>query len=113
MTLDLVSFFEGTLPETERLVVERELLTDPEVLVKFLDLKREREGAADIGAPSARVWSAIRAHVRPRRRLIASLALAATAALIAFLYLGMQPRHQSNSMLFDANPELSQNSGVL
>jgi hypothetical protein len=66
-----------------------------------------------VGAPSSRVWPVIRAQLQPRRRLLASLALAATAALITIIYFGLRPGPQSNFLLFDANPELSQSSGVL
>jgi hypothetical protein len=114
----LLPFCRGVIGESERLEVERELLTDPELLVDFLDLKRTEDGAEAIpDEPSVRVWFALKQKIGPRKRLIFSLALGAAAAAILlsvlFFKSGAMQNPPAKSFLFDSNSELSSGSSVL
>ncbi len=82
----LVEFHFGSLSEEQRLQVEREILTDPEILLEYLDLKRSLEGAELFAekAPSA-VWQRLAPHTS-RRKVWWSIGLSlATAAMATFI----------------------------
>ncbi len=53
----LLSFHFGSIEDSDRIWVERELLTHPDVLVDFLDLKRSLELTEPIpSGPETRLW---------------------------------------------------------
>lgn len=116
----LLPFYFGSVSEDERLLVEREILADPEVLVDYLDLKRKVEGAHLIAAqPSSSLWEKIRPKTPTQKKAWISLSLgAAIAACLALLFIFqstttkmVQP--SANHALFDSSSELPVSSGVL
>ena len=114
----LVPFYFGTVKESDRLFVEKELLTDAEALVDYLDLKRQMEEAEAVPSLSPKIWSRLQRRLQPRRQVIFgfSIGMAVLASLILIsLYLKPAPTTapQHQDLLFDSNSELSTNSGVL
>lgn len=118
----LLPFYFGSISESDRLQVERELLLDTEVLVDFLDLKRNLEcEPLCTPAPSAQVWSrlSIRAKLQKRPKFFLSVGLAVAASLIIFFIYwagdnSSAPTSSSiNQFLFDSSSELPANSNVL
>lgn len=117
----LLSFYFGSVSDEDRLKVERDLLTDPEVLVNYLDLKREVEGAAKVPQmPSPFVWQRLQSKVVVSRRAKISLVVgigvaAVVAALVIFLRLGVEttPSLNGKSILFDSGSEQFGHSNVL
>ncbi len=118
----LLSFYFGSLNEDERLHMERELLTDAEVLTDYLDLKRELE-AVDLAtkAPSSSLWEKLKPKTQREKRLYLSISLgAAVAAGIAIIFvLQLQTKPTEfiqppiSNVLFDSSSELPASSGVL
>jgi len=117
----LLLFYFGAIEEEDRILVERELLTDTESLVDYLDLKRSLEAAEEIPSyPSPLLWNKLQFHLSPRKKLFFSLSIGALAAsLIVFsIYfyksneLDSSRVHQ-NQILFDSSRELPVNSNVL
>ncbi len=115
--MNLENFYFGALEESDRLKIEQELLTDTETLVEYLDLKRKIEFAKEIPAmPSPSLWRRLQAEIKPRRKLILSLSLAAGLAasvLIAAMFLSNKTETTSTPLLFDSTSELSASSNVL
>lgn len=118
----MLPFYFGSVNEEERLFVEREILTDTEVLVDYLDLKRKVEAAPLPNAhPSPSLWEKLRPKSERQKRTWISISLcAAVAAGLAFFFL-IQPVVQTTEMiqpsadraLFDSSAELPVSSGVL
>lgn len=118
----LLPFYFGSLNETERVFVERELLSDVEVLVRYLDLKREVESAALLESqPSQKLWAKLRFGKPTSKKALFSLSLGvAAAAALAFILMSdflvkgqdlAQPDVQG--ILFDNSSEHSVSSTVL
>jgi hypothetical protein len=116
----LLPFYFGAIAESDRLLVERELITDSEVLVDYLDLKRSLEAAETIPSTSGRTWSRLQSRLQPHRRLVISAslgaALAASISLAVFLHkpkTSEEPSRVHNEILFDSSSELPASSSVL
>ncbi|PIT99472.1 MAG: hypothetical protein COT74_10760 [Bdellovibrionales bacterium CG10_big_fil_rev_8_21_14_0_10_45_34] len=118
----MLPFYFGSVTEAERLLVEREILGDPEVLIDYLDLKRKVEGADCVAAqPSPSLWKRLAPTTSKQKKawLLLSLGTAA-AACLTFLFVSrpvpettefVQP--SANRALFDSSSELSASSNVL
>src|SRR5580698_8975676 len=92
----LPDFYFGSLEETQRLKVEADLLSDPELLLDYLDLKRAAESAPSVPMePSASLWNKLAPKTKRRRLALLSFAVGA-AAIVAFVIL-MFPSKQSQS----------------
>lgn len=118
----LLPFYFGTVNENERLAIEREMLTDSEVLLDYLDLKRGLEGAHRVSPqPSQELFHNVKRKTFIQRKTLFSLSLGlAIAASLAFLLVFRPSPHRTeisrptiNGALFDSNSELSVSSGVL
>jgi hypothetical protein len=124
----LLAFYFGSLSEEERLKVERDLLTDVEVLTDYLDLKRDLEAAPlPSKQPSSALWERLKPKTVQRRRLYLSLSIGAAVAAGFALILFLQPQPQPQpkpkptelmqpsaaKVLFDSSAELPASSGVL
>lgn len=119
----LVPFYFGAIQDEERLSLERALLTETDILVDYLDLKREIEGAGLVPAgPSPALLRRLSERLArmPRRRIIAvSLGLAAAASIAVCLFALSRPAPGSargaskDGVLFDPGRELSDQGGVL
>ena len=118
----LLPFYFGSVTEEQRTLVEREMLTDPEILVDYLDLKRKVEMAQVLTLdPSPSLWEKLKPKAKVQRRTLISFsigaALAATLALFYVFHTGskykelMQP--SVNRVLFDSSSELPVSSSVL
>lgn len=89
MKSSLLPFYFGTLSEAERLKIEQSVLTDTEVLLDYLDLKRQMEAANPVvQQPSAALWRRLQTKIKtsPKTRfaLILGISLAAAASLLLF-----------------------------
>lgn len=119
----LLPFYFGSLTDDDRLAIERELLTDEEVLLDYFDLKRNIEAARMIPAgPSASLWSRLQPRLNMKTRTFISIsigaAIAAGLAVTFFLRSNVeitkQPQNISvDRILFDSSSEQSVSSGVL
>lgn len=119
----LLSFHFGAIEDKDRTLVERELLTDSEVLVDYLDLKRNLESAESIPqAPSRSVWLKLQMQVQAKKKIIipisfgAAVAASVLAAFIFFHQPSQEIKTQNQSteeILFDTRTELPANSSVL
>lgn len=115
MKSTLTAFYFGSLPEIDRLAIEKQMLCDPEVLLDYLDLKREMEAAELIpSVPSnnlrSRLLSRLAVSKRVRYTLVLGLALAAIAVLIFFCN---HLRTEADGTLFDSGGEQFSHSNVL
>ena len=119
----LLPFHFGSIEENDRILVERELLTDSEILVDYLDLKRNLESAELIPSlPSKSVWLKLQERVQAKRKFIIPISFGAAVAasvLAAFIFFH-QPSQETKSqpqsnkeILFDTRTELPANSSVL
>jgi hypothetical protein len=117
---NLLPFYFGSLDGQLRLDVEQKLLTDPEFLLDYLDLKRNLEAAETVPqAPSLQLWQRLSTRI-PKRKYSYSLAfgLAIAASLVAIVFFFGQSRPQSFSkydtqILFDSGSEPFSGVGVL
>lgn len=117
----LLPFYFGTLGAEERLELEREMLTDPVLLLDYLDLKRELEAAPAVPAePSPLVWQRLKNHLPQSRRYrfawIAGLTALAAAAWLFFALPQKSPSAspaQEKGTLFDSGREQFGHSNVL
>ena len=115
----LLPFYFGSIAETERIKVERELLTDTEVLVDFLDLKRSLEAAETIpNGPSVNLWTKLSQHSKFQKKAIWTLSFGAgLAAAIALVFVFNKTsdfsKTKGQEILFDSSSELPVNSSVL
>lgn len=118
----LLRFYFGSVGEEERLHVERELLSDPEALTEYLDLKRSLEAASlPAVAPSRALWEKLRPKTEKQKRFYLSLSLGAALAAglaLAFVFHSrpkpsalVQP--SASKVLFDSSAELPASSSVL
>ena len=116
----LLPFYFGSIDEKERFLVERELLSDAEYFVDYLDLKRNIEAAREIPQyPSKTLWHKLRPQMQPKRKVILSLGFSLAACLVVFAIffhtgweMGNGKKHQEE-ILFDSSSELPANSYVL
>jgi hypothetical protein len=120
----LTPFYFGAISEADRLRIEQELLIDSEVLVDYLDLKRQIEAAPEIPPePSPALWRRLKAEIKPRRKLIFTLSfaagLAAASLFIAMMFFSKpqsEPKASGGGgqqVLFDSSGEPSSGSNVL
>ena len=80
----LMKFYFGSLEETQRLHIEKEMLKDPEILLDYLDLKRELEAAAIVPQqPSPFLWKRL-APAQKKKVWIFTVATGLAAAAAAF-----------------------------
>jgi len=90
MNSSLLSFYFGSLSDAERLKVEQTMLTDTEMLLDYLDLKRQMELATPVvQQPSPALWRRLQAKVKTSKKtqfaLVLGISLAAAASLFLFL----------------------------
>ena len=116
----LLPFYFGTLHEAERLELERDMLIDPALLLDFLDLKRELEGAPEVpSAPSPQVWHRLSARLPKSRPARLAWAAGLTALAAAAWVFFAQPRPTrapvapEHGILFDSGREQFSHSNVL
>ena len=119
----LLPFYFGAIRDDERILVERELLVDSEVLLDYLDLKRSIENAELIpSTPSIALWQVLREKVGTRRKLFLSLSVGMAAVFVLAMTLFLFKKEfqevapQSsgqNELLFDSISEPSSNLNVL
>ena len=118
----LLPFYFGSVSEDDRLTVERELLTDSEVLTDYLDLKRELE-ASSLPAlePSSSLWYRLKPKTEKQKKIFFSFSVGAAiaAGLAVFFLFQTQPKQteliqpSAQRVLFDSSSELPVSSGVL
>jgi hypothetical protein len=121
MNTRLMPFYFGAVEENERLEIERELLSDPEVLLDYLDLKRKLEAAGTVPqAPSPFLWKRLAQNFTPKqKRAFAWIAAAAAAAFVSwtvFHSLQTTPDESPSipsQILFDRGGEQSAVSNVI
>ncbi len=120
----LLPFYFGSIKDDERVLVEREMLVDSEILLDYLDLKRSLESVEAMPSePSAVVWDRLKQSVMTRRKLFLSLSFGAAAIFLLVFSLWMlkpssslaptEVSHDSVEILFDSKSELPINSNVL
>ncbi|MNJ96718.1 hypothetical protein D3C87_144490 [compost metagenome] len=115
----LVEFYFGTLEDSQRLQIEKDLLLDPEMLLDYLDIKREIENAALIPQqPSPFLWRRLQPLVK-KKSFYLTVAAGLIAASLACFYLIHTSKVEENSLindsgiLFDSGAEHSFTSDVL
>ncbi len=116
----LLEFHFGLLDENQRLQLEKEMITDPEMLINYLDLKREVEGNALIPQqPSPFLWQRLQRVSVKKKSWFIAFAVGAVAATLACFYILAQPKGEivpftrDHSILFDSSAEHSFASDVL
>lgn len=114
----LTDFYFGTLPESELLAFEKELLTDPELLVEFLDFKRAAEGANTVPQKTSPfLWKRLQPMKYKKTYWVVAAGVA--AAVLACIYMMTRPQTDftpqitDNGILFDSTSEPSFVSDVL
>jgi hypothetical protein len=117
----LFSFYFGSLDEKDRLTIERELLTNEEFLVDYLDLKRMLEDSALLSSsPSPGLWQKIKPQ--KSKGLWLSMSVGAIAAsVLAFAVFFQAGENSSTELeqpsiqgaLIDSSSEHFVSSGVL
>jgi hypothetical protein len=119
MKSTLLSFYAGDVSASVRLEIERQMLTDPEVLLDFFEIKREAERAECVPqVTSPQVWQRLHAHLPKSRRArwtwALSLGLAAALALLLFSKnQSVSKAHVGKSTLFDSSSEQFGHANVL
>lgn len=118
-------FHLGNISEENRILLERELLTDAEILVEYLDYKRKKESAELLPAgPSPFLWKKLSEKFILRKKYVlpVSFGAAAVAALVFIIFLMKpvnvleqqnEPTKSSSGILFDSSSELPASSNVL
>lgn len=119
----LLPFHFGSIEDNDRILVERELLIDSEVLVDYLDLKRALESAQAIPqSPSKATWLKLQEKVQAKKKYIIPMSFVAALAASVFIAVMFfrQPdqapvnsNYSSGEILFDTRTELPANSNVL
>lgn len=117
----LKNFHFGKINSQQRLNIERELLTDPEFLVDYLDLKRTLEGAEPVPqGPKYDFLESFRSASPRQKKLLVSVSMGAlVAACLALLLSSLiysakpHPSPQGKTILIDSKSELSASSIVL
>jgi hypothetical protein len=118
-TNTLLEFYFGSLEETQRLQIERDLLQDPELVLDYLDLKRKIEGANEVPQkPSPFLWQRLQPKTKKQKWSYAAVAGLVAATVIGFYIFRSAPTDQSaligdNGILFDSGSEHSVVSDVL
>lgn len=114
----LAEFYFGGLHESQRLEIEKQLLLDQELLLDYLDLKREIEGAVTVPQhASPFLWRRLQPLTRVKKWQWAGMAALVAAGVIGFYVLtnshdpSVSPVR--SGILFDSGAELSQSSAVL
>jgi hypothetical protein len=119
---ELLRFYFGSIEDSTRLRVERDLLMDSELLVNYFDLKRKLEAAADVPTmPSWSVWQRLQRHVKerpaPNRILAFGLGVAASVIFLVVTLASFFPvseiERRAPQILIDVNSELPVSSNVL
>lgn len=119
----LLPFYFGSVQEEERIKVERELLTDPELLLDYLDLKRKIEVAESIPTQvSNNVWLNLKYKMQAKKKFYWPMALGLVTAAVLAIWIvvdkpaknpDQQPEVQQTSFLIDSSSELLQVNTVL
>lgn len=118
----LLPFHFGSIDDQSRLIIEREMLSDAELLVEYFDIKRTLESAESIPqAPSPKLWHRLQGKAMSRKKLILSwsfgVAVAASLVFLSFHLMRTTPTEIKTSVekeiLFDSGSELLANSNVL
>jgi hypothetical protein len=120
----LLPFYFGSIKDQDRMLVERELLSDSEMLIDYLDLKRSLEHAPMVPQqPSTALYQRLLPKTSKRKLVfwVASFGAAAAAAIVAVFFMSSNPSstktpahlNEHKEILFDSNSELSINSNVL
>src|SRR5947209_5141220 len=111
----LMPFYFGSIGDRERLLVERNLLTDPETLVDYLEIKRKIESAETLPqSPSIKLWSKLKRQVSPRKKTMVSFSIgvAVAASVLVCWILFSSPKQRAevstngSAVLFDSIREL-------
>ena len=124
MTTDnLLPFYFGSIDDQERLKIEQKMLVDPEVLLDYLDLKRQMESAALVPQqPSRALWNRLQPKLSRRSRITIALGFAVAVAasiVLAFLILQKPAANETSGatmgekILFDSDSEHFSHSNVL
>lgn len=116
----LLPFYFGSVNEEQRLLIERELLTDEEVLVDYLDLKRSIEGSKLLQQePSASLWEKLKPKEKKKFYISLAIGSAVAAGLVALILFKSSTKPEESApmpvtnILFDSSSELPASSGVL
>jgi hypothetical protein len=114
-----VEFYFGNLEDSRRLQIEKGLLQDPELLLDYLDIKREIEDAALIPQqPSPFLWRRLQPLVKKRTFYVTAVAGLIAATLVC-MYIIYSSNVENTSLisdsgiLFDSGAEHSITSDVL
>ena len=101
----LLPFYFGSVSDEDRLIVERELLIDSEVLTDYLDLKRELEVASlSSHEPSASLWQRLKPKTQKQKRVLFSFSVgAAVAAGLLIFFLFQRDRLELNNQYLVKN----------
>ncbi|MGZ3634178.1 MAG: hypothetical protein ACXVB1_07680 [Pseudobdellovibrionaceae bacterium] len=115
----LVEFYFGTVENSQRLRIEKDLLLDPEMLLDYLDIKREIENATLIPQqPSPLLWRRLQPSLKKKSFYI-TVAAGLVAATLACFYFIHTSKVEDNllisdsGILFDSGAEHSVTSDVL
>lgn len=118
----LLPFYFGSIEDSDRLMIEKELLTNPDILLDFFDLKREIEAAQLIPQkPSYKVWDRLKKNIPPQKSYFLKLSLGMGIALIilcmSLFFIKSKDKNiltkMPNEIIFDSNNELPASSNVL
>jgi hypothetical protein len=117
----LLPFYFGTIEERNRLLVERELLSDSEMLIDYLDLKRTIESAEPIPTLSPKVWYQLKDRVKDRKKVLLPFSIGMAFVMILLIFSMVHLKNENreaktsieNEILFDSNSELPASSSVL
>lgn len=119
----LLPFYFGSIEDKDRIIIERELLTDTETLIDYLDLKRSLEAAEVLPQiPSRSVWVKLQQHVPIKKKFIIPISFGtavAASVFAAFLFFHESTQNTkehiqlSEDVLFDTRTELPAHSSVL
>ncbi len=116
----LVEFYFGALDDEKRLLIEKDLLKDPECLLDYLDLKRLIEGSFEVPSQASPfLWQRLSALPKKKRNMMLVCSAIAAAAVFVMIYISVQPRLENqpvkykDGILFDTGAEHSSASNVL
>lgn len=116
----LLDFYFGSIEDSKRLLLEKEMLNDPEVILDYFDLKRALESSPMVPQePSVFLKNKIMAKIPRRKIWNYTLALTAAAVVLACFYFLIKSQDETKlavsteMVLFDSSRELSAATDVL